>query len=145
MADTIEDALDLLGRNDPAVVNRLPPRMRGTVRLDVLDDGRTTSWFVLLDRGKVQVSSTGSEPDSIIRSDRTTFDRLARGDDRFIPLLFRNSLVVEGDLGIADQISRALFADAPSGQHPRDFARKGAAEHEREDRQHPGREHVRRH
>ncbi|MFV2018681.1 SCP2 sterol-binding domain-containing protein [Micromonospora sp. LOL_023] len=145
MADTLEHALDQLARSDGSVLVRLPPHLRGTVRFDVRCERETTHWFVSLDNGKVQVSSTGAEPDATIIGDRALFDRLACGQDRFIPMLFRNALVVEGDLGIADQISRVLFAGAPPGQHPKDFAADRGAAHEREDSQHPGREHVRRH
>lgn len=127
MADTIEDALDRVARNDGTVLVRLPPRLRGTVRLDVRSERETTHWFVSLDKGKIQVSSTGAEPDATIIGDRALFDRLASGQDRFVPMMFRNALVVEGDLGIADQISRILFAGAPPGQHPKDFAANGGA------------------
>jgi hypothetical protein len=145
MADTIEDALDQLAERGRTVLAELPPRLHGTVRLEVADQRQSSQWFVRLEKGKIQISPTGPPPDATISGERTYFDRLARGEDRFIPLLFRNALVVEGDLGMADQLSRVLFAGAPTGQHPRDFAGKGGADHEREDGQHPGREHVRRH
>ncbi|MFY1649920.1 SCP2 sterol-binding domain-containing protein [Solwaraspora sp. WMMB762] len=137
MVGTVEDALDRLARDASSVLTRLPARLSGTIRFDVHDESRTTHWFVTLGTGKVQVSSTGPEPDSIVRSDRVCFDRLARGEDRFIPLLFRNAVVVEGDLGLADQLCRVLFGRVPSGLHPRDFTRRGGAENEREDSQHP--------
>ncbi|WBB99351.1 MULTISPECIES: SCP2 sterol-binding domain-containing protein [unclassified Solwaraspora] len=143
MVDTVEDALERLARDASSVLDRLPPRLRGTVRFDVQEETRTTHWFVTLGTGKVRVSSTGAEPDSIVRSERVRFDRLARGEDRFIPLLFRNAVVVEGDLGLADQLCRVLFGSVPAGLHPRDFTRREAAENEREDSQHPGREHLR--
>ncbi|MFY1637966.1 SCP2 sterol-binding domain-containing protein [Solwaraspora sp. WMMB335] len=123
MADSIEDALDRFARDEQSMLARLPPHLTGTVRFDVLGEGETTYWYISIGKEKIRVSSTGPEPDATIRSDRMLFDRLASGDERFIPLLFRNALVVEGDLGIADQISRVLFAGAPTGQHPKDFAR----------------------
>ncbi|MFV2085633.1 SCP2 sterol-binding domain-containing protein [Micromonospora sp. LOL_021] len=137
MVDTVEDALERLARDASSVLTRLPPRLSGTVRFDVHDESRTTYWFVTLGTGKVQVSSTGPEPDSVVRSDRVCFNRLARGEDRFIPLLFRNAVVVEGDLGLADQLCRVLFGRVPAGLHPRDFTRREAAANEREDSQHP--------
>lgn len=99
----------------------LPPRINGTVRLDMVSKGDIDQIFVSLQRGKVRVGKFGRKPGAVIRGPRRHFNRLAQGHVRFIPLWFRNDLSVEGDLRLADAFARLLMPGPPNAHHPRDL------------------------
>jgi hypothetical protein len=139
MVASITEFLEELGRNQNPRLQGLPAWARGTIRLDIQGDGRAERWFVTLDKGKARVSSAGREPDSIISGGRPVLDRMARGEAKFSPAVFRNDLTVEGDLRLADVFGRMLFPGSPTAHHPRDFAREEGARRDRENREHSGR------
>jgi hypothetical protein len=139
MADTIAEHLERLSRNENPGLKALPEWARGTVCVDIKDDGRIERWFVTLQKGKAQVSPVGSDSKAILCAPRSVFDRMARGEAKFTSLLFRNDLAVEGDLRLADAFGRILFPGPPSAQDPREYARREAVRHDRKNNQHPGR------
>ncbi|TDB70029.1 SCP2 sterol-binding domain-containing protein [Micromonospora sp. KC723] len=139
MADSIGEHLDRLGRNQNPGLKDLPAWARGTIRLDIRSDERVEQWFITLEKGKARVSPTGGEPDAIICAGRPVLDRMARGEAKFSPSVFRNDLIVEGDLRLADAFGRLLFPGPPMAHHPRDFVREEGAKRDRENRKHPGR------
>ncbi|MFG2057534.1 SCP2 sterol-binding domain-containing protein [Micromonospora sp. NPDC048930] len=130
MADVIQEFLDRLGRNEVSTTEFLPPAVHGTVRLDIECDSRTEQWFVTMQKGKVLVARAGREPEAVMRGSRPAFDRLASGAETFVSLLFRNDVVVEGNIQLVDRFSR-LFPSPSSAQHPREFARRERQRRER--------------
>jgi hypothetical protein len=134
MADVIGEFLERLSRNE-IPMELLPPTVRGTVRLDIEYDKRTEQWFVTLWKGNAVVARGGRQPEAVMRGSRAAFDRLASGEETFVGLLFRNDIVVEGNIQLVDRFSR-LFPSSKSARHPRDFAREERRKHER---QHSGR------
>lgn len=122
MVKGIVEFLERLGRNEVPSISRLPQWARGTIRVDIRSDARTDQWFVTLERGKVQVAATGPEPDAVMGASMSTFDRMARGEDRFVPLVFRNEISVGGELRLVDLLGRILFPGPPSAHDPRNFA-----------------------
>jgi hypothetical protein len=139
MTDSIGEFLDRLGRNENPRLKSLPTWAKGTLRVDLHGDGRTERWFVTLEHGKARVSLAGAEPDVVVCGHRSVFDRMARGEVKFSPAVWRGDLVIKGSLRLADTFGRLLFPGPPSAHHPRDFARKELARYERENRQHSGR------
>lgn len=139
MTDSIAELLEKLGRNQNPRLKELPSWARGTIRLDIRGDGRVEHWFVTLEKGKARVSLAGREPKAIICGGRPVLDRMARGETKFSPAVFRNDLIIEGDLRLADAFGRILFPGPPTAHHPRDFVRKEGAKRDRENREHPGR------
>ncbi len=131
MADGVEELLERLERNEIGLVNPIPSWASGVVRLDMQNDDRTERRFITLEKGKVAgvTRKSDKEADAVICGSRSTFDRMAKGDSRFIALLYSNDLVVGGDLRLA-AVATWLFPGPPSSHHPRDFARKEAAEYE---------------
>lgn len=87
----------------------LPPKVNGTVRLDIISNDGVKQYFVKLSRRRAIVSETGPAPGAVIRGERQYFNLLAEGRVRFIPLWFRNDLSVEGDLRLADAFGRMLM------------------------------------
>ncbi|MFF5219340.1 SCP2 sterol-binding domain-containing protein [Micromonospora sp. NPDC000442] len=133
MGDQLADALQMLERGKSRTVKSIPPEPTGTVRLDVTESAGTVvkQWFVTLESGTARVRRPNSEiprpePDAVLRTDNDTFDRLVRGEERFVPLFFRNALVVEGHLGLVHMLATVLFAGPPTGHHPRDFVHEEA-------------------
>ncbi|WP_146603898.1 SCP2 sterol-binding domain-containing protein [Micromonospora deserti] len=123
MAHVIDEFLERLGRGEIPTAEFLPPAVRGTVRLDVESDKRTDQWFVTMQKGKARVARAGKEPEAVMRGSRPAFDRLASGEETFVSLLFRNDIIVEGNIQLVDRFSR-LFPSPRSAHHPREFARK---------------------
>lgn len=131
MGNQLADALQMLERGESRTFKRIPPEIKGTVRLDVTEPAGTVveQWFVTMDSGIARVRRANPEtpqpaPDAVLRTDNDTFDRLVRGEERFVPLFFRNALVVEGKLELVDLLARVLFAGPPAGRHPRDFVQE---------------------
>ncbi|EEP74824.1 hypothetical protein MCAG_05151 [Micromonospora sp. ATCC 39149] len=134
MGDQLADALQMLERGESRTFKSIPRETKGTVRLDVTESAGTVveQWFVAIESGTARVRRANPEtpqpePDAVLRTDNDTFDRLVRGEERFVPLFFRNALVVEGQLGLVDLLGRVLFTGPPSGRHPRDFVHEEAA------------------
>jgi putative sterol carrier protein len=71
-------------------------RANGTVRVDL--DGQ--HWYLELGKGQVSVSHRDAPADCVIRSDRETFDRVARGESNAMASLLRNEIMFEGDPGM---------------------------------------------
>ena len=82
----------------------------GTVLVELKDGekGEARRWYVTIHRGDVSVSRSGSNPDSIFRTDAKTFDAIVAGKMNTMPALLRGLVEIEGrvDLMVALQ---ALF------------------------------------
>ncbi|MGK5517826.1 SCP2 sterol-binding domain-containing protein [Micromonospora sp. URMC 107] len=123
MADVIDGFLERLSRKEIPTVQFMPPTVRGTVRLDIEGDKQIEQWFVTLRKGHAHVAREGREPEAVMRGSRPAFDRLASGEETFVALLFRNDIVVEGNIQLVDRFSR-LFPSPRSARHPREFVRE---------------------
>jgi predicted lipid carrier protein YhbT len=100
----------------------LPARYDGTIRVDLSQREHTEHWMVDIRRGDVSVSRETREADCVMHADHDLFDRLATGQESWLPLLFRGAFVVEGDLRLLAEF-RKLLPAPPGAHHPRDFAR----------------------
>jgi putative sterol carrier protein len=119
MADATTTFFEELGKrgHEPLVA-----KARGSVRFDVTDGRRTESWLVQLDRGNINVSSSGGAADCVFRTSREIFDRVASGKLNAVAARLRNEIAVEGDLQLAVLFQRLL---------PGPPARRGRATKER--------------
>ena len=72
-------------------------RVMGTVRFDLVHDGRTDSWLVTIDKGEVTVSRRNARADSVVRTERSFFADLATGRANAMAALLRGAIEVEGD------------------------------------------------
>jgi hypothetical protein len=102
--------------------NVLPKKYDGTIRFDVSDRESTDHWYVSVRHGDVSVSREMTKADCVMYASRELFDRLATGEERWAPLLFRGAYVVEGDLPLLAAFHK-LVPGPPGAHHPRDFAR----------------------
>jgi putative sterol carrier protein len=91
-------------------------KVTGSVRFDLVDDGRTDRWLVAVDQGGTTVSHGGGAADCTIRADRALFERLCRGEENAIAAVLRGALVCTGDVELLFAIQR-IFPGPPRDRH----------------------------
>jgi putative sterol carrier protein len=72
-------------------------KVTGTLRFDLTDQKRTTRWLVSVNNGDLDVAKRNAKAGCVVRGDRTTFDRIARGELNAMEAFLRGLLVLEGD------------------------------------------------
>jgi putative sterol carrier protein len=75
-------------------------RMTATIRFDLDSNGnggRTTHWYLDIDKGTVAVSHRNARADAIVRTDRATFEKLTTGEANAMAATLRGQISVEGD------------------------------------------------
>lgn len=100
----------------------LPAKDDGTIRFDLSQRERTEHWMLEIRHGDVSVSRETSEADCTMHGDQELFDKIASGEESWLPLLFRGAVVVQGDLRLLMEFRKLLPAQ-PGAHHPRDVAR----------------------
>jgi len=89
----------------------------GTVLVELKngEKGQSQRWYVNVHRGDVSVSRSGSNPDSVFRTDSKTFAAIVAGKMNTIPALLRGLVEVEGriDLIVALQTLYRPSTGAP--------------------------------
>ncbi|WP_341715887.1 SCP2 sterol-binding domain-containing protein [Micromonospora sp. FIMYZ51] len=115
MSEAVRDFFDQLTRNG----GRLLRQISGSVRFDLTSHDGVDRWLVVIERGRIAVSHGGAEDaDTVIRTDETTFVRMARGEVKPLPAFLRNDLVADGQFRMVILLER-LFAPPPGARHPR--------------------------
>jgi len=109
MAATTEEFLEELGRRG---YEPLLTRGKGTLDLELTDGRKVSRWLVKVDRGNVTVSRGRGSADSVIRSSKELFDKLASGRANPVVALLRGDLTFEGDYNLAILFQR-LFPGPP--------------------------------
>jgi putative sterol carrier protein len=82
----------------------------GTARFDIRN-GKSERWLVTVDKGRVSVSRRNARADTVVRSDRRTFDRLASGRENVLAAVLRGQVAIEGDSRLLVRLQR-LFPRA---------------------------------
>jgi len=97
----------------------------GSLRFDIAN-GRTTHWFVNIDKGNVAVSRTGDAADCTIGASRAVFDRLASGRASAVSAVLRGTLSIEGDWRLLVLFRRILsgLPTTKSSTRPRSGRRR---------------------
>jgi putative sterol carrier protein len=110
MTDPTETFFDDLGRRDhePLLAHK-----KGTIRVELADNGHTERWTVTFDDGDINVSHKKGAADSTIRADKSVFDRIVRGDTNAMAALLRGAVSVDGDWNLLVLFQR-LFP-SPTG------------------------------
>jgi putative sterol carrier protein len=90
-------------------------KANGTIRFDLVGDGKLTHWLVRLDGGAVAVSRGRSSADCVVRADKALFDACARGDANAMAATLRGELVFDGDPELLVRFQRVL----PAGRKAR--------------------------
>ena len=87
--------------------------LSGSVRFDLMRDGRTEHWLVQIQDGDVEVSHKAGNPDCVARMEASTFEAMTRGELNAIAAAFRGDLDIEGQPAILLAFQR-LFPGPPS-------------------------------
>jgi hypothetical protein len=113
MASRTEEFFAALGRRrrEPLLA-----KASGTIRFDIAQGPATEHWFVSVSQGDVTVTRDTVEADSVVRTDRESFDRFAGGQANLLAAMLRGELAVDGDLSLAILVQRLL----PGPQDPPD-------------------------
>lgn len=80
----------------------------GTIRFDLVRDGKLEHWLVRLDRGAVTVSRRRARADCVVRTEKALFGACARGDANAMTALLRGELTFEGDPELLVRFQRLL-------------------------------------
>ena len=113
MSDAILEFFQELGRrgHEPLLA-----KVTGSVRFDLVDDGRTDRWLVTVNKGVTAVSHEGGPAACTIRTDRALFERLCRGEENAIAAVLRGALICAGDVELLFAIQR-IFPGPARDRH----------------------------
>jgi SCP-2 sterol transfer family protein len=93
-------------------------KVAGVMRFDVVDGGRTETWSVHVDHGRVTVSRDEEvAADCSISTDRGLFERLVSGRENAMALVLRGGAVCAGDVELLLAMQRVF--PGPPNQQPR--------------------------
>ncbi len=84
----------------------------GTVRLDLVKDGKVERWLVAIDRGEVDVSHRRGAGDCTLSAPADLFDRIATGEENAFAAALRGDMVIAGDSKLLVRLQR-LFPSPP--------------------------------
>ncbi|MGW5671368.1 SCP2 sterol-binding domain-containing protein [Micromonospora sp. NPDC003776] len=115
MSDPIEAFFAQLVRGAP---ERLLRRAAGAIRFELDGPGGVEVWHLSIADGRVTVSRTERAADTVIRTDREFFARMARGEAKPLTAWLRNDITAEGRFRFVVLLER-LFPPPPGGRHPR--------------------------
>jgi predicted lipid carrier protein YhbT len=82
--------------------------MSGTIRVDLIDGGRTIHWYLTVDGATVAVSHRNAKADAVIHASVRLFDKLATGRANATASMLRGTLRVEGNIGLVSGLERVL-------------------------------------
>jgi putative sterol carrier protein len=102
-ADTVTEFFTELDRrgHEPLLA-----KVRGTMRFELTEPDRIDRWLVALDKGTVSVSRNDGPADCVIRTDRTLFGRMCRGEENMLTAELRGAVVFIGEVRLLYAIQR---------------------------------------
>jgi putative sterol carrier protein len=105
MTDTTAEFFAQLGERgrEPLVKNAT-----GTLRVELAHGKRTERWLVALDKGEIAVSRRNAAADSVVRTTKALFDRMATGEANAMAATLRGEIDGEGDLALILLFQRLL-------------------------------------
>jgi SCP-2 sterol transfer family len=103
MADPTVEFFDGLARRG---VEPLLGKGRGTVRFDVVDDGKTDHWLVGIADGAITVTHGDGDADCVMHAEKAAFDKVAGGHVNPMAALLRGAVTGEGDSRIMVRVQR---------------------------------------
>jgi len=101
------------GRHEPAL-----KKARGTIRFDLRHGSRTDHWRVEIDRGDIAVTRKQARAESVVRAEKSLFDRIARGEVNAWAAMLRGAIGVEGDPQVLVLVQRLLPGPPASARGP---------------------------
>ncbi len=103
-------------------------KVTGSARFDVVTGERTERWLVAIDKGDIRVSRGNAPAGSVLRADKTSFDRIVTGQLNLMAAVLRGEVAVEGDPRLLVRLQR-LFPRPQAGRpHPQAAGSGGRVE-----------------
>jgi hypothetical protein len=90
---------------------------RGTLRIDVVDDGVTEQRFVTMHDGNVTVTESDAPADAILCGERELMNAVLSGSKDAMTAVLRGDMIAEGDLVLLAMFQR-LVPGAPGAVAP---------------------------
>lgn len=115
MSDPIEVFFAQLARQAP---ERLLPRTAGTIRFELEGPDGLDVWHLTINHGRLAVEHRARHADTVIRTRRDFFLRMARGEAKPLTAWLRNDIIAEGHFRFVVLLER-LFPAPPGARHPR--------------------------
>ncbi|PSK62302.1 hypothetical protein B0E53_05782 [Micromonospora sp. MH33] len=115
MSDPIETFFAQLARRAP---ERLLSRTAGMIRFELEEDGGVDVWHLTISHGRIAVDRRARDADTVIRTRRDFFLRMARGEAKPLTAWLRNDLTAEGHFRFVVLLER-LFPAPPGARDPR--------------------------
>ncbi|MGN9893520.1 SCP2 sterol-binding domain-containing protein [Micromonospora sp. L31] len=117
MADPIAEFFTALTlRHDTAV-----RKITGTIRCDLVADGRIEYWFVDIKDGDMDISREKRDADCLIRADKTLFCRFVTGEGNAIVAWLGYRIYIAGRTDLFRAFER-LFPGPVGARDPRNLA-----------------------
>ena len=117
MSDAVTEFFDAIGpsRHEP-----LMKKATGSLRFDITDGKTTQRWLLGVKKGDITVSRRNAAADLVLRSDRSTFERVLSGDANPMATVLRGEMTIDGDTELLVLFQRLL-------PRPHDAREKGVA------------------
>ncbi|MET7968845.1 SCP2 sterol-binding domain-containing protein [Micromonospora sp. NPDC005305] len=116
MSDPIDVFFAQLARQAP---ERLLHRTTGTIRFELEGTDALDVWHLTIHDGRLAVEHRARYADTVIRTRRDFFVRMARGEVRPLAAWLRNDITADGHFRFVVLLER-LFPAPPGARHPRE-------------------------
>jgi putative sterol carrier protein len=73
---------------------------KGSVHIELTDNGRTEHWLVAFDDGRIDVSHRNRRADSTMRADKALFDQVVQGQANALTAFMRGAVSLDGDWNV---------------------------------------------
>jgi predicted lipid carrier protein YhbT len=109
MADATTAFFDQLGAkgHEP-----LLEKATGTIRFDIVDNGRRTRWLVEIAKGDITVSHRNAKADCVVRGEKALFEAIAVGKENAVAAFLRGAIGIDGNRQLL-VIFQRLFPGPP--------------------------------
>jgi hypothetical protein len=118
VSDPIEAYFAQIARRAP---ERLLRRTAGTIRFELEEADTLDVWHLTIADGRIAVDHRARDADTVIRTRRDFFVRMARGEAKPLAAWLRNDIIAEGRFRFVVLLER-LFPAPPGARHPRAFS-----------------------
>lgn len=114
MPDATAEFFDNLGRLGYEPLWR---RLSGAIRVELVDRERIDHWVVAIDNGTVSVAHNDAPSACTVRTERSLFAKLARGETSAMAAVLRGDVTVTGDVELLFALQR-VFPGPPNQRRP---------------------------
>lgn len=115
MPDPTAEFFEELGRRG---YDRMFRKIIGTVRFELEHEQQFEHWHLSITKGSFRVARGRYEADTVVHTEKATFEQMVRGETKPLAGLLRNDITVEGKLQMFLLLER-LLPGPPGARDPR--------------------------